>query len=186
MKYASIKLGLAVLLGAGFSMNAGAATCADVTWNQDAYAAYDQIDKACLEMVDRDGQLMAKLEAEVVAQSPSGTYVRFKHADGTQGPSTQLKNPDFVATVDGKPTAIKDLPARQDIRVYVSDAYWSLPQAEPMAAAAAAEPMAEPEPAPEPEPMPVMPVTAGNLGWLAVFGALFLVLGGALRYARQR
>ena len=46
--------------------------------------------------------------------------------------------------------------------------------------------MAQPVPEPEPEPEPVMPTTAGNLGWLAIFGSLFLLLGGALRFARQR
>ena len=79
--------------------------------------------------------------------------------------------------------ALKDLNVRQQIRVYVGDTYWS-PPAAPMAAAA---PEPEPAPAPEPEPAPVvLPTTAGSLGWLAVIGTLFLVLGGALRVARQR
>jgi hypothetical protein len=32
----------------------------------------------------------------------------------------------------------------------------------------------------------MMPTTAGNAGWLAVIGGLFLLLGGALRFARQQ
>jgi hypothetical protein len=32
----------------------------------------------------------------------------------------------------------------------------------------------------------MMPTTAGNFGWLALFGGLFLLMGGALRHARQR
>lgn len=184
MKQMNWKVGIAAILGVGFCLNAQAQTCSDITWSAEAYEAYDQVDAACIEMVDRDGTMMAKLEAEVVAQSPSGTYVRYTHADGSKGPSTQLQNPDFVAHIEGEAVALKDLNVRQNVRVYVGDEYWSLPQ--PEATAAAAPPPPPPPPEPEPEPAPVMPTTAGNMGWLAVFGSLFLLLGGALRYARQR
>lgn len=185
MKNLNLKLGLAALLGLGISVNASAQSCSDLTWSAEAYEAYDQVDAACIEVVDKDGVPVAKLEAEVVAQSPSGTYVRFTHADGTKGPSTVLENPDFIAQIDGQDVAIKDLNVRQNIRVYVGGDYWSLPQPEPVAAAAPPPPP-PPPPEPEPEPAPVMPATAGNLGYLALFGALFLLLGGAMRFARQR
>ena len=183
MKNLNLKIGLAAILGVGISMNANAQSCSDLTFTAEAYEAYDQIDAACIEVMEKNGAMMAKLEAEVVAQSPSGTYVRFTHADGSKGPSTQLQNPDFIAQIEGNDVAIKDLNVRQNIRVYVGDQYWSLPEPE---VAAAPPPPPPPPPEPEPEPEPVMPTTAGNLGWLAVFGSLFLLLGGAMRYARQR
>jgi hypothetical protein len=44
-----------------------------------------------------------------------------------------------------------------------------------------------PPPPPPPEPVTeVLPTTAGPLPWLALFGALFLVLGGALRWSRKQ
>ena len=56
-----------------------------------------------------------------------------------------------------------------------------LPAAEPEPMAAA--PAAEPEP--EPEPAPVMlPKTAGNANWLAVFGTLLVLLSSVL-YVRR-
>jgi hypothetical protein len=180
----NLRIGLAAILGLGVCMTANAqVSCSDLTFTAEAYEAYDQINAACIEVVDRDGQMMAKFEAEVVAQSPSGTYVRYTHADGSKGPSTQIQNPDFIAHVDGQDTAIGDLNVRQNIRVYVGDEYWSLPAPE---VAAAPPPPPPPPPEPEPEPEPVMPTTAGNLGWLALFGGLFLVLGGALRFSRQQ
>ncbi len=184
MNKLNLRIGLAAVLGLGICMNANAQSCSDLTWSAEAYEAYDQIDAACIEMVDRGGQMMAKFEAEVVAQSPSGTYVRYTHADGSKGPSTQIQNPDFIAQVEGEDTAIGDLNVRQQVRVYVGSEYWSVPA--PEVAAAAPPPPPPPPPEPEPEPEPVMPTTAGNMGWLAVFGALFLVLGGALRYSRQQ
>ena len=183
MKKVNLRIGLAAILGLGVCMTANAqVSCSDLTFTDEARQAYDQIDAACIEVVDRAGQMMAKFEAEVVAQSPSGTYVRFTHADGSKGPSTRLENPDFIAQVEGEDIAIGDLNVRQNIRVYIGDEYWSLPAPE----VASAPPPPPPPPPPEPEPEPEMPTTAGNLGWLALFGALFLVLGGALRFSRQQ
>jgi LPXTG-motif cell wall-anchored protein len=98
-----------------------------------------------------------------------------------------VENENFLSMIDGEPVMIKDLPVRQKVNVYLGDAYWSLPAPEPMAVAEPEpepEPMAEPEPEPEPEPV-MLPKTAGQLPWLAVIGGLFLLLGGALRFARK-
>ena len=187
MNKTNLKLVLAALLGLGFSANVSAqdATCSNITFTPEAYAAYEYIDKACLEMTDRDGTTYAKLTAQVVAQTASGTHLRYTHADGTLGPSHQSNAPaDFEAKIAGEPVEVKNLSVRQDINIYVSDAYWAAP---PPPAEAVAPPPPPPAPEPEPEPEPeALPTTAGPLPWLVLFGSLFLLLGGALRFARKQ
>jgi len=84
MNKMNLKYGLIALAGLGISANVSASdlTCSDVTFTPEAYAAYEFVDKACLEMVDRNGKTYAKVTARVVAQTASGTHLRFRHADG--------------------------------------------------------------------------------------------------------
>ena len=195
MKKVNLKYGLVALAGLGLSANVNAQdlTCSDITFAPEAFAAYEFVDKACLEMVDRDGTTFAKLTAQVVAQTASGTHLRYTHADGTLGPSHQANNPGFETKIEGKDVAVKDLSVRQSVNIYVSDAFWAGPAVEVAAAAVTAAaaapppPPPPPPPAPEPEPEPVvLPTTAGPLPWLALFGSLFLVLGSALRLSRKQ
>jgi len=190
MNKVNLKYGLIALAGMGISANVSATdlTCSDVTFTPEAYAAYEFIDKACLEMVDRDGGTYAKLTAKVVAQTGSGTHVRYRHADGDLGPSHKSNAPEnFVTRLQGKEIKVKDLAVRQDINIYVGNDYWSLPVVEVAAAAAPPPPPPPPAPEPEPEPEPeVLPTTASSLPLLALFGSLFLMLGGALRFSRKQ
>jgi hypothetical protein len=185
MNKVNLKYGLIALAGMGISANVSATdlTCSDITFSPEAYAAYEYVDKACLTMVDRDGTTYAKLTAQVVAQTASGTHLRYTNADGSLGPSHKANNPGFLTQIDGKNVAIKDLQVRQSVNVYISDEFWAPP---PVAVAKAAPPPPPPPPAPEPEPEPeVLPTTAGPLPWLALFGSMFLLLGGALRFSRK-
>lgn len=192
MNKTNLKYSLIALAGLGISANVNAAdlTCSDITFTPEAFAAYEFIDKACLEMVDRDGGTYAKMSARIVAQTASGTRVRIKHSDGTEGPthkSNMAKN--FETRIAGKDIKLKDLAVRQEMNVYIGDEYWSRPPvAAPMAKAAPPPPPPPPPaPAPEPEPEPEMlPTTASSMPLLALFGSLFLILGGALRLSRKQ
>lgn len=186
------KMTLRVALGAvaclGFSTTAVQAdghTCADATFTPAIYERWPHADDACLEMVERDGATYARFEAEVVSQSPSGTYVRYTLQDGSKTPSRKVNPPEgFEAMIGGRAMAIADLQPRQKVNIYLPETAWAQP--EPMAAAAPPPPPPPPPPAPEPEPEPMMPATAGNAGWLALMGGLLLLMGGALRFARQK
>ena len=193
MNKVNLKYGLVALAGLGLSANVSAQdlTCSDITFSPEAYAAYEFVDKACLEMTERDGTTFAKLTAQVVAQTASGTHLRYTHGDGSLGPSHQANTPDFETRIEGKEVQIKSLSVRQSVNIYVSDAFWAGPPEPEVAVAAAvvaaAPPPPPPPPAPEPEPEPeVLPTTAGPLPWLALFGSLFLLLGGALRFSRKQ
>jgi len=194
MNKINLKYGLVALAGLGLSANVSATdlTCSDITFTPEAFAAYEFVDKACLEMVDRNGGTFAKFTARVTAQTASGTHLRFMHADGEMGPSNKY-NPaqGFQTGVEGETVDIADLAVRSDFNMYVPASYWTAPvaavaeAAEVMEAAAPPPPPPAPEPEPEPEPE-MLPTTASSLPLLALFGSLFLVLGGALRLSRKQ
>ena len=194
MKKMNLKYGLVALTGLGISMNVNATdlTCSDLTFTPEAFESYEFVDQACLDVVDRDGGTYAKFTARVVAQTGSGTHLRFRHADGSLGASNRYQPREgFQTGVDGNTIDIGDMAIRSEFNLYVPNAYWSAPAAEvaaPVAAAvAAAPPPPPPPPAPEPEPEPeVLPTTASSMPLLALFGSLFLLLGGALRYSRKQ
>lgn len=148
------------------------------------------IDQACMEMRDREDATYAILQATIVSQIGVSTFVRFKHADGTEGPrqkSALAKN--FKTMIAGKPVKLADLPEGQEVNVYVGNEYWVAPVAQATEAAApiATPPPPPPPPEPEPEPEPeVLPTTAGPLPLVALVGVLFLLIGGVMRYSRKR
>ena len=189
MNKLNLKYCLIALAGLGISANVSATdlTCSDITFTPEAYAAYEFIDKACLELVDRNGGTYAKLTAKIVAQTGGGTHVRYRHADGKLGPSHRSNAPgNFQTMMGGQAVKVKDLAVRQDINIYVGTQYWAPPPVE-VAAEAAPPPPPPPPPPPAPEPEPeVLPTTASSLPLLALFGSLFLILGGALRLSRKQ
>ena len=194
MKISNLKYGLIALAGLGVSANASAAlTCDDIVFSPEAFAAYEFVDKACLEMVDRDGGTYAKLTARVVAQTASGTHLRYRHADGQLGPSHLSTAPtDFETMMSGEPVKMRDLAVRQSINIYVGDKYWVDPTLlveEAIIEEAIVEEIVEEaivEEIIEEELEAELPTTAGPLPWLALFGSLFLLLGGALRFSRKQ
>ena len=101
MNKMNLKYGLVAIAGLGLSANVSATelTCSDITFTPDAYASYEFIDQACLEVVDRDGGTFAKTTARIVAQTSSGTHFRFRHADGELGPSHKSKLPRAFRTM---------------------------------------------------------------------------------------
>jgi len=193
MNKMNLKLGLIALAGLGLSVNVSATdlTCSDITFNPSVYETYEMADQACLDVVDRDGGTYVKLTARVVSQLAGGTRIRFLHSDGEFGAAHKANLPrDFQTMIGGKSIALADLAPTQEMNVYISNAYWTVPMAEVaevMEEAVAPPPPPPPAPEPEPEPEPEMlPTTASSLPLLALFGSLFLVLGGALRLSRKQ
>lgn len=192
MKKTIISSILALAVGLGFSVSASAqsVSCGDLAWTDTALELNPDIADYCLEVVERNGQQMAKMRARVVRQSVNSTIVQWQRPDGSWSPS-QRRYPDrgFTANMDGKEVRILDLPERQEVNVYVAaEDNFSLPSAAPVAAAAApVAAAAAPEPAPEPEPAPVMlPTTATQVPALALLGGLLILLGGAVSLLRSR
>ena len=194
MKKTILILMLVLFGGLGFTASATAqdVSCSDLVWTDTALELNPNIAEHCLEVVQRQGMQMAKMRARVIRQSVNSTIVQWQRPDGSWSPS-ERRYPDrgFVAHLEDKEVRISDLPARQEVNVYVaSPDNFSVPAAEPVAAAAAAPPPPPPPPpapAPEPEPAPAMlPTTATQVPMLALLGGLFILLGGAVSLVRSR
>lgn len=193
MKKLNLKYGLIALLALGISANVNAQEieCDGITFNAEGFDAYEFIDQACQAVVTRDGSMYAQLRAQIVSQAKSGTHLRYQHNDGTWGRSHLAKHRDFKTSIDGKDVAIRDLPVRQEVNVYIPAEFFTVVvvEEEVVEEVVEEEVVAPPPPAPEPEeeeaPV-VLPTTAGPLPWLALFGSLFLMLGGALRLSRKQ
>jgi hypothetical protein len=167
-------------------------TCDDLVWSPSVLADNPNIGEACLGVADKGGQTVAQFRARVVRQSVNSTIIQWQLPDGSWSPS-QRRYPEkgFVAQLEDKNVKILDLPARQEVNVYVpAGEAWSMPApaAAPMAAAAAAPVAAAAAmPEPEPEPAPAMlPTTATQVPMLALLGGLFVLLGGAIGFVRTR
>ena len=188
MKNKLVQLALVVLVTMAFSSwaQAQAYTCDDVNWNEAALEAIPNIANHCLEVVERGGGYYAKSRVRVVRQAVGGsTIVRFQNANGEWSNAERTYPPrGFTADISGEEVAIADLPAGQEVNVYVlQEEYFTLP--EPVAEEAVAY---EPAPAPEPEPEPApvsLPKTASHLNWLAAIGMFFVLLSAGLYIRRQ-
>jgi len=201
MSKLNLKNGLVAVAALGLSANVSATdlTCNDITFTPEAFAAYEFADQACLEMVDRDGGTYAKFTATKVQPqdvSPGvTTYLRFKHADGTVGPRHRSNLPrNYIIMLSDQPVRLADVDIGQDINIYVGEEFWvsnlAVEEAAEVAVAeAVAEEVAEDvavEEVVEEEIAEELPTTAGPLPWLALFGSLFLLIGGALRFSRKQ
>lgn len=197
MKKMNLKYGLVALLGLGLSANVSAAdlTCNDIEFTPEAFAAYQYADQACLDVVERDGGMFAKFTATKVVPpdlSPGvSNFIRFKHNDGTTGARHKSNLPrNFQVYLDNRPVRLADVNAGQDLNIYVSQEYWvSLAMVEEIVEEAIVAEMVEEaivEEMIEEEMEAELPTTAGPLPWLALFGSLFLILGGALRFSRKQ
>jgi len=196
MSKLNLNYGLVALAGLGLSVNVSATdlTCSDITFTPEALAAYEFADKACLAVVDRDGKTYAKFTATKVDAFGNSTFLRFKHNDGTEGPRHKSNLPsNYILMLDNKPVRLKDTAVGQEMNIYVGDNYWvsnlAVEEAvEEAVEVAVIEEVVEEavEEAVEEEMAPALPTTAGPLPWLALFGSLFLLIGGALRFSRKQ
>jgi LPXTG-motif cell wall-anchored protein len=180
-----------VLLGAlGFTSAAQAVTCADVSYTDTMLASNPNIGDACLEIVERNSAMFAKLKARVVRQSVNSTIVQWQLPDGSWTTPDRTYPPyGATAEIGGKEVRISDLAPKQEVNVYViSEGNFTVAEVVAPAAAAAPAPMAAPAqaaPAPEPKPM-ALPKTASQVPLFALLGGLLILLGGAVSFVRTR
>ena len=178
-----------VFLLLGSAVSAQNLTCADIEWKPVVTSKYPNIADACIDVVMKDGKMMAKVQVEVVRARPRDASFRFLNPDGTRSDvyRTEL-GADWRALINGREIRRYDLERGMKLNVYVPNDRWAviyedvdgpdLADAVPM--------VEEPEPMAEPEPEPALPVTAGPLPLIGLFGAGFLALGAGLRLVRRR
>lgn len=181
---------LILFLAMGFTVSASAAdySCADLTWSADRLERNANIANVCLEVVERNGGLYAKLQAKVVRQGVNSTVVQYKLPGGGWSPSERVFATGFDALIAGSNVKIADLAPQQEVNVYIlSEGNFTVPAPAAEPVAVAPPPPPAPEPEPEPEPVPVaLPTTATQLPLFALLGGLLVLMGGLVSVVRTR
>lgn len=195
MKNKMVHVGLSLLGAVAFSVTAHAQApgCDDIIWSAEALERSPNIDEHCLEVVERDGAFYAKVHARITTQGVNSTTVRYQDADGAWSDRERTYPPKgFTAHIDGKEVRVHDLPAGQEVNIYVMDeGNFSIPMIEEMVEEVVEEEIIEEEILEEEyvyeeEAAPAqLPKTAGQANWLAISGLLFVLLSAGLYVRRQ-
>ena len=167
------------------------AVCERVEFSQDVLARFPNIRKACLDVINKDGQEYAVVKADLVRATARRMTVRVKLPDGTHAEPRAINvRPGFRLNVNGKPTAVEDIAVGQEISAYVNvtDPGIALAPAEPSDPVEFTPVPVEPEPEPEPAASAPaeMPKTASQLPLLGAFGVALLALGAGFAFLRRR
>jgi hypothetical protein len=163
-----------------------AAHCRDVQFSADVLARFPRIAETCLDVITRDGQHYAVIKAQLQDVRGNTLRVKVKMPDGSYSDSMSVQTkPDLRLLIEGKPARVSELAHDQELTAYVR-------VDRPMIAIAPAsesEPL-DPVPLAAPEPAlartePVMPHTAGSLGFLALWGQFCFAMAMAVNIARR-
>ena len=180
------------LVVSGSVTSAYAADCQTAQFSDEVVARFPNIRKACLDVVDVNGEQRAVIKTKLTKVYPypdNRLEVRVALPDGTYSkPKVITTKPDFRAMVNGKPVRAENLPINQELTAYVK-------VEEPAIALAPAEPSQPAEFVPLTPERPAhvaaaMPRTDGNRFVLLWFGLAFAVAGNAasllLTYTSRR
>lgn len=167
--------------------------CAAVKFSDEVLERFPRAQEACQDVISRDGQDYAVINARLVDVRGNTMRVRFRHADGSMGPTQSVTPPrDFRVLINGTPTRVADLAPNQDLKAYVqvSRPVMALEPADSAQALVIVPLVAEEEVAEDAEPTrlaeadPEMPHTAGPAPLFAAFGLLFACAAVGLRALR--
>ena len=164
--------------------------CSDVTWSEQARAAYPRIASACRDVLQRDGKYYVRFEGEVVRVADRGQQLTIDFRDGDRLVLTPPEN--LSITINNRPTPARDLRPGDELRFYI-------PQDQLAATFFAGQPETSPvqtvpiaPAAPEPvvaqnqsTPTRTLPRTASLLPMTGAAG-LILALFGAVLTVRRR
>src|SRR5690606_31107912 len=91
--------------------------CSDVQWSPEALAQYPRIATACREVMQRDGKYYVRFEGEVQRVADRGQQLTIDFRDGDRLTVTPPEN--LSVTIDGRPTAARDLRPGDELTFYV-------------------------------------------------------------------
>jgi hypothetical protein len=188
MRTISSLITMAMMLVAAAMAQAQQVDCQNVEFSDEVMRKFPRVREACLDVIERDGQLMAVFKADLLKVSGNKVRIRAKLPSGGQAePQTVQVPPERRVLVEGKKYRVSDLSLGQELTIYAR-------VDEPLAALAPAEtsdpiqfvpievePMRVAEAAAEPE----MPRTASSLPALGLLGVFLVCLAFALELVRR-
>ncbi|MDH3989229.1 MAG: hypothetical protein OEV34_08885 [Gammaproteobacteria bacterium] len=109
-------------------------TCADIEFSYEITSRYPDAQKGCLDVVEVDGERFAKMSVEVLRTGTNRATFRFKHADGSYGPTHRTElDPSWRANIGGRDYRIRDLQRGQELNLYLPGDRWEAHIDAPMA-----------------------------------------------------
>lgn len=187
MRTISLLIPITALLAAASAAHAQQVDCQSVEFSSAVTAKFPRVREACLDVIERDGQLMAVFKADLLKVTGNKVRIRAKLPGGGQAEAQTVQvAPDRRVLVDGKKYRVDELALGQELTVYarvdepvaaVAPADTTEPlefvpiQVEPMRVAAAAE--------------PEMPTTASDRPALAVLGMVLAGIAVAFEFLRR-
>ena len=165
------------------------AVCQRVEFSQEVLARFPNIRKACLDVINKDGQEYAVVKADLVRATSRRMTVRVKLPDGTHSDPIGINiKGNARVNVNGQATRIEDVAIGQELSAYVSvrDPGIALAPVEPSEPVVFTPMTAEPEPEPAVAAATEMPKTATRLPLLGTIGFVLLAFGAGLAILRRR
>ncbi|HEY0685646.1 MAG TPA: hypothetical protein VGD45_25125 [Steroidobacter sp.] len=187
MRTISYLVPMAVLLAAAQTAQAQQVDCQSVQFSDRVTQKFPRVREACLDVIEREGQLMAVFKADLLRVQGNKVRIRPKLPGGEQAPAQTVQvPPERRVLVDGKKYRVDELSLGQELTIYAR-------VDEPLQALAPAEETEPVEFVPvEVEPMrmaaaaePEMPTTASELPAIGLLGVLLAALGVALEFVRR-
>lgn len=165
------------------------AACERVEFSAQVLERFPNIRRACLDVINRDGQQFAVVRAQLVRVQGRRMVVRVRLPDGTQSdPMSISTQRNARVNIDGRQVPIADVAIGQELSAYVHVTDPGIALADESTGPVEFTPIpAEPEPEPvaaaaEPE----MPKTATGLPLAGTIGLALLALGAGIAFLRRR
>jgi hypothetical protein len=179
-----------LILGAAmaFTTSAFAKDCSDVEFSADLRDRFPQIDEACLDVMDHEGNQYVKLSAKVVSANSRTIALRYQRQDGSYIKEvfrSKALPSDFRINIQGRKVRPSSLKRGQELNTYVmlGGEIATLMSDEPLAVAVASSTGADID---FDEAPAAMPTTASIIPMLGLFGVFSLAMGGLVRIYRKR
>jgi hypothetical protein len=176
--------------GRSAAFTATGTMCSDVTWSEEARAAYPRIATACREVLQRDGKYYVRFEGEVLRVADRGREVTINFRDGDRLTLTPPEN--LSITINNRPTLARDLRPGDQLRFYIpqdqlaATFFAGQPETSPVQtvpiAPAAPEPVLAQN---EPTPTRALPRTASLLPMTGAAGLILASFGAVLTVRRR-
>ena len=159
---------IAAASSASAQITSSSVSCTDVNYNSSITEKFPEINDACVEVVEYNGELFTRIDAKLRDSKMSGRYrTQIKLNDGSYGPTHHVKKSANVgAWVDGKRVNFADLRPNTDISVYLPHDRFELLA--------------------DPSDQAMLPETASSMHWMALMGMGLLGFAGVTRRMRKR